>query len=198
VTGYDGNAIIVAGTKEGANSDVVQIEDNSSGNSVDISVRYPQHCRNCDASVQFQVQIPRSISYQLDRIHSISGDVKVSSVTGRVDAATVSGNVTVTDVSGSVSAKSVSGDVDVDISKLDGSGDMTFATVSGSVTVKVPQGLDAQVEMSSFSGSIDTNLPIQVEKNQYTTSQKASARLGSGSRRLRMTTVSGNVSLKEL
>src|SRR6516225_7621451 len=72
VTGYDGTAITVTGTKQGPDKDVVQIEDRSTGNSVDVAVRYPHRCNNCNASVQFQIQVPRSISFTYDGIHSIS------------------------------------------------------------------------------------------------------------------------------
>jgi hypothetical protein len=198
VTGYDGKAVVVTGTKQGPNIDMVEIVDHSGGNSVDVSVSYPQNCRNCNASVDFQVQVPRSIKYNFGGIRSISGEVNVTGVSGRLDASTVSGGVSVTDVVGSVSAKSVSGEVQVELAGLDGADDMSFSTVSGGVTVKLPAGLDAQVEMATFSGSIDTNFPIQIEKEQFTSSQKASGQLGSGSRRLRMSTVSGNLSLRQL
>jgi len=198
VTGYDGTAITVTGTKQGPDKDTVTIEDRSTGNNVDIGVRYPHHCNDCNASVQFQIQVPRSISYNFSGIHSISGDVNVTGITGRLEAATVSGTVHVTDVAGSVSAKSVSGDVDVQISRLEGTDDMTFSTVSGSVTARMPAALDGQVEMSSFSGSIDTSFPIEIKEDRFTSGHRASGQIGSGSRRLRMSTMSGNLTLRQL
>jgi len=198
VTGYDGNAIVVTGTKQGPDKETVQIEDRSTSGTIDIGVRYPHHCNDCNASVQFQVQVPRSISYNYSGIHSISGDVNVTGITGRLNASTVSGTVHVTDVTGSVSAKSVSGDVDVEISRLEGSDDMTFSTVSGSVNARMPAGLDGHVEMSSFSGTIDTSFPIQIQEDRFTSGHRASGQIGSGSRRLRMSTMSGNLTLKQL
>src|SRR5215831_20625592 len=197
VTGYDGNAIVVTGTKQGPDRETVQIEDRSTAGTIDIGVRYPHHCNDCNASVQFQVQVPRSISYSFNGILSISGDVSVTGITGRLNASTVSGTVHVTDVTGSVSAKSVSGDVDVEISRLEGNDDMTFSTVSGNVNARMPAGLDGHVEMSSFSGSIDTSFPIQIQEAKFTSGRRASGQIGSGSRRLRMSTMSGNLSLKQ-
>jgi DUF4097 and DUF4098 domain-containing protein YvlB len=198
VTGYDGNAIVVTGTKQGPDKDIVQIEDRSSGGTIDVAVRYPHHCNDCNASVLFQVQVPRSISYNFTGIHSISGDVNVTGITGHLNASTVSGTVHVTDVAGSVSAKSVSGDVDVEISRLEGTDDMTFSTVSGSVIAKLPGSLDASVEMSSFSGTIDTSFPIEIKEDRFTSGHRASGQIGSGTRRLRMSTMSGNLSLRQL
>src|ERR1051325_11910921 len=108
VTGYDGNAILVTGTKEGRDSDKVEVEDFSTGNSIDVRVKYPKHC-NCDASINFKVQVPRSISYSFDGIASISGGVEIQGVTGDIRASSVSGEVRVKNVSGSVGAPAGSG-----------------------------------------------------------------------------------------
>src|SRR5205085_4854773 len=110
VTGYDGDAVIVKGIKEGPDSDRLDVEDRSSEGRVEIGVHYPRNC-NCQASIRFEVQVPRSVKYDFDHISSVSGEVEVSNVSGRIHASSVSGQVKVHDVSGSVTAKSVSGDV---------------------------------------------------------------------------------------
>ncbi|HXG91247.1 MAG TPA: DUF4097 family beta strand repeat-containing protein [Blastocatellia bacterium] len=194
VTGYDGSAIIVKGTKEGRDRDRVEIEDRSSGNRVEVVARYPREC-NCNASVKFEVQVPRSINYDFERVSSVSGNVEVSGVTGRVHALSVSGDVKVKDVSGTASGTSVSGDVNVEINRLEGAGDMKFSAVSGDVSVKMPSELDAEVDMSSFSGSIKTDFPIEVRSEEHGPRRWARGRLGDGSRRLKMSTISGSLSL---
>lgn len=194
VTAYDGDAIIVRGIKKGRDSDRVEIEDKSSNDRVDIGVRYPKQC-NCDASVRFEVRVPRSINYNFDGFSSVSGNVEVSGVTGRLRASAVSGDVRVKNVSGSANVSSVSGDVDVEVDRLDGSDDMKFASVSGDVTVKLPSSLDAEVDISSLSGSIKTDFPIEVQSERHGPRTYAHGRLGSGSRRVNMTTVSGDLSL---
>jgi hypothetical protein len=121
VTGYDGDAVVVTAIKEGPDRDKVEIEDKSTGDRVDVSVRYPERC-NCHVDVRFEVKVPRSISYDFRHISSVSGDVEVSSVTGKLHASSVSGTVRVKDVTGSVSATAVSGNVEVDIDRLEGTG----------------------------------------------------------------------------
>ncbi len=194
VTGYDGDAIIVRGIKKGRDSDRIEIEDKSSAGRVDVGVRYPKEC-NCDASVRFEVRVPRSVSYNFDGFSSVSGDVDVSGVTGRLRASAVSGDVRVKNVSGSASVNSVSGDVEVEVDRLDGSDDMKFASVSGDVVVKMPSNLDADVDISSMSGSIKTDFPIEVREERHGTRTYARGRLGSGSRRINMSSVSGDLSL---
>jgi hypothetical protein len=195
VTGYDGDSIIVKGTKKGRDRDKVEVEDRSTDGRVDLAVHYPKHCE-CDASIQFEVQVPRSVSYVFDGISSVSGDVEISGVTGRVHASAVSGDVRVKNVSGSVSASAVSGDVEVAVDRLEGGDDMKFSSVSGDVSVHLPSSLDADVDMSSFSGSIKTDFPIEVRTEKYGSRSSARGKLGEGSARLKMSSVSGDLSLR--
>jgi hypothetical protein len=197
VTGYDGNAILVSATKEGRDSDKIDVEDLSSGNRIDVRVRYPKHC-NCNASINFKVQVPRSISYDFESISSVSGSVEMQGVTGSIHANSVSGEVRVKDVSGSVNANSVSGSVEVEIQKLSGNDDMKFNSVSGSVNVRLPGNIDADVDMSTMSGSLKTDFPLEVQKEKYGPRNSARGRLGDGSRRLRMSSVSGSLTLSRM
>lgn len=195
VAGYDGDSVVVKGTKKGRDRDQIEIEDRSGTANVDVGVRYPKHC-NCDASVLFEVQVPRSVNYEFDQISSVSGDVKVTGVTGKLHASAVSGDVHITDVAGSVSASAVSGDVHVEINRLDGSDDMKFSSVSGDVSVMLPDSLGADVDMSSFSGSIKTDFAIEVRSERYGSRNTARGKLGDGSRRLKMSSISGDLSLR--
>jgi DUF4097 and DUF4098 domain-containing protein YvlB len=195
VTGYDGDSIMVSATKQGRDRDQVEIEDRSGAGNVDVGVRYPKRC-NCDASIRFDVQVPRSVKFDFDQISSVSGDVHVSGVTGKLNASAVSGDVDIKDVSGTVSASAVSGDVQVEINRLDGADDMKFNTVSGDVMVMLPSSLDADVDMSSFSGSIKTDFGIEVRSERYGSRNSARAKLGDGSRRLKMSSISGDISLR--
>src|ERR1051326_8509423 len=165
VIGYDGGTIVVTGVKEGRDRDKVEVDDRSSAGSVDVRVHYQEQC-NCDASINFQVQVPRGMKYQFGNISSASGDITVSGVMGDVHARSASGDVTVTDVTGAVnastasgdvkvknimgsaSAKSASGDVEAEITRLDGGGNMEFSSTSGNVKVKMPGDLGAKINMS--------------------------------------------------
>lgn len=195
VTGYDGDAVVVKGYKEGRDRDRVDFDDRSTQGRVDVSVRYPRQC-DCDASIRFEVQVPRSTSFDFEKLSSVSGSVDVSGIRGRISASSVSGEVRVRDVSGSVNAKSVSGNVEVAISRLDGSDDMKFASVSGSVNVSMPAEIDADVDLSSLSGGISTDFPLQITKEQYGPRTFARGKLGNGTRRLQMSSVSGSLSLR--
>jgi len=212
VTGYAGDAIVVVGHKEGRDRELVQIQDRSTASKVDVTVNYPDNC-NCDATVHFEVQVPRSIRYQFDSFASVSGDVQVANVagdlrarsvsgtvtvkdaSGKVDASSTSGNVVVEEAAGTVSAKSTSGEVRVGITRLEGTDRMDFTSVSGSVSVRLPSNLDADVEMSVMSGDLKTDFALQIEDRGTGPGRRAHGQVGNGSRKLRLSSVSGDVSL---
>lgn len=212
ISGYDGDVVVINGYKEGRDRDKVEVEDNSAGNRVAVGVRYPSPC-NCDASIRFEVRVPRNMNFDLDKVSTASGNIKVTgvrgdvsvatasgdvlveNVNGRINASTASGEMSVKDVIGEVSAQSASGNVAVEISKLEGTGDMKFSSASGNVSVKLPANADGDVSMSSASGDIKTDFPIEVKEQQYGPGSRAQGRLGSGARSIRLSTASGDVSL---
>jgi hypothetical protein len=215
LTGYDGGSVEVAAFKEGRDRDLVEVEDLSDANHVELRAKYPRNC-NCDASIRFEVRVPRGANVSLDKISTASGNIKAEGVSGRMRLNTASGNVTlqgvsgeihansasgrvsVREASGTVSANTASGDVDVELTRLEGAGDLRFSSASGNVRVRLPSNVDADVEMSTASGSIDTNFPIEVKDDRYGSGKRASGRLGNGSRLLRISTASGDLSLKSI
>jgi DUF4097 and DUF4098 domain-containing protein YvlB len=124
--------------------------------------------------------------------------VRVSGFDGEAHVSSASGDVHVGEVRGTVSARAASGDVEVEITRLEGAGNMEFSTASGDVRVSLPGNLDADVDMSTVSGSLETDFPIQVEQKRHGSGRRASGRLGSGSRTLRISAASGDVTLKRM
>lgn len=213
VSGYEGASVIVTAYKEGRDRDLVAVEDRSDGSSIDLRVRYPENC-NCNASVRFVLRVPGSSAYRFDPLKTASGDIAItgvageieaksasgdltlSRVAGRVSAASASGDVSVTESSGIVNARSASGDVKVEIARLEGEGSMTFSSASGDVSVEIPRGIDAEVEISTASGRLETDFPLTVDDRETGRRKKAVGRLGSGRYPLKITSASGDVILR--
>jgi DUF4097 and DUF4098 domain-containing protein YvlB len=72
---------------------------------------------------------------------------------------------------------------------------MRFTSISGNVSVKAPDNLDALIEMSTLSGTLSTDFPLEVQERRYGPGRSARGRLGTGAISIRITTVSGRVSL---
>jgi DUF4097 and DUF4098 domain-containing protein YvlB len=75
---------------------------------------------------------------------------------------------------------------------------MKFSSVSGNVAVRAPASLDADIEMSSVSGSLKTDFPIEIQERRYGPGRSARGRLGGGASNLRITSVSGRISLTRI
>jgi DUF4097 and DUF4098 domain-containing protein YvlB len=197
ISGYKGDTIVVDGYKSGRDKENVTVEDASGPNRIELRVRYPEHGHS-NASISFELKVPQSVEYYFERVGSISGNVSVVGVKGRVIAKSVSGNVEVKGISGIVSAESISGNVDVEILSLGGSGGMKFSSVSGNVSVRAPANLNAEIEMSTLSGSLKSDFPIEIQEQRYGPGRSAHGHLGNGAYSLRIRSVSGRVSLSRL
>lgn len=213
--GYDGAAVVVEGRREGRDREQVEVEDTSTPGRVSLRAKYPRNC-NCDASIRFEVRVPRSANISFDkistasgnltaegfagrvRLQTASGDVSVRGVGGEIHASSASGTVRVSEASGTVNASTASGDVEVELTRLEGDGDMRFSSASGDVRVRVPASIGAHVKMSTASGSVETNFPLEVKTNEHGPGSRAEGQLGSGTRSLKLSSASGNVSLKSI
>jgi len=215
VKGYEGGVVLVTAYKEGRDRDQVDVEDTSSGDRIELRSRYAPNC-NCNASINFTVQVPRSVKYNFDKISTASGDIEVNNVRGQLSVHSASGDVTLADVngaikvstasgdvrvkgaSGTVNASAASGDVEVELASIEGSDNMEFTSASGDINVKAPASLDATVEMSCVSGNLKTDFPLEIKEPEHGSRRSAYGRLGSGSRSLRIRSASGDVSLTRM
>jgi len=146
-----------------------------------------------DASMDLQVTIPANLTVAAS---SVSGDVDITGAQGSVSGHSVSGDVRMMHLrASSVDANSVSGDIDVQIDELSGRGDLSFRTVSGDVDITVPKQFDADISMSTVSGTMDSDYAMTLT-NGRTSRRNIQARIGAGGRRLELNTVSGDVKIR--
>ncbi|MFC5752040.1 DUF4097 family beta strand repeat-containing protein [Actinomadura rugatobispora] len=145
-------------------------------------------------------------------IRSGAGDVTLDGVTGAIDANTVSGAIEAQGLDGRVSFTSVSGDLalaggdidtlaartvsgriaaDVDLA---GGGRIEVNTVSGEVALRIPESAGAQVALHSAAGRIETSFP-ELGREERAVTRSVTGKLGDGSGRLSVNTVSGGVAL---
>jgi hypothetical protein len=196
VAGYTGNKVEIKAYKKGPDRDSIQISDRSFGNRIELIAQYPPFY-NGASSVDFDIRVPNSVEYNFDRLSSFGGDVEISDVSGRLRAGSIRGSVDVKDVRGMVSASSVSGHVSVEIKNLQAPSKqiMNIYSVSGNIDVSAPANMDAVIDMSTVSGTLKTDFPIDIQEQRYGSGRWARGKLGSGKQILRITSVSGRVSL---
>lgn len=97
----------------------------------------------------------RSVGGSL-RLKTVSGDVRVEHVGGSATVQTVSGDANVGDVGSSVTAKSVSGEQRFTVRE----GEVSLTSVSGDVVVAIRPGSRVDVDASSVSGDLRSELEL--------------------------------------
>lgn len=144
-----------------------------------------------DVRVDFEVRVPTGVDFHGA---TVAGDVMAEGLRSDVTGRTVSGNVHLV-TSESAWGATVSGDLDLEMGRLDPDR-MRFKTVSGDITLRIPEGLDLDVEFESLSGDFRSDLDgrFQREDGRWV-GNEVRGFIGSGGPRLSLQTVSGNARL---
>jgi hypothetical protein len=144
-----------------------------------------------DTRVDFVVKVPRGVRVH---VNSVNGTLSVDGATSEVRAGTVNGNVEAYSSGGPVAASTVNGNVRVRMGQMSGREDLNYSTVNGNIIVEFGGDLNADLEMSTVNGSFTTNFPIQISGRLNPRHLRTT--VGEGGRRVKLTTVNGNVELR--
>jgi hypothetical protein len=129
-------------------------------------------------------------------ITSISGDVRLAAERGALDLETVSGDARVVlDQCERLQCQTVSGDLRLSVG-LEPDGECEISSHSGNVVLELPEGIDAELSITTFSGDIDTELGDPVRIRRRPGGREMHLILGEGSARVDITTFSGEVDLR--
>lgn len=143
---------------------------------------------------------------QRAEISAMAGSVDVTGAVGEAEISALSGNVRVANVTGGrVEISAVSGDVTVNGSRLRGTissvsgnviatgslgGAFTVESHSGNVELRLPANTGAEVDVTSWSGDLETDWRLSRESRH-----EWNGTIGRGGNSLSVTTFSGNVKL---
>lgn len=146
---------------------------------------------------------------------SMSGDVEFEGKGQLADAeiTSVSGDVLIRDIGGEVHATSVSGSVELSLGEIrrlraqSTSGDLStraqllagarveLETVSGEIELELEGERDGDYELSTFSGDLDNCFGPRAERRRYSPGRDLTFREGDGERDVRISTMSGSITL---
>ena len=145
-----------------------------------------------DVAVEFDIRVPKGVRVG---VWTVNGGVTVDGVTSEVRASTVNGGVDAVSTGGPVQANTVNGSVHATMGRLDGREDLEFSTVNGSIVAEFTGDIDADVDLSTVNGRFQTDWPVTITGRIDPRHLRAT--LGKGGRRIRLSTVNGNVELRK-
>jgi len=148
--------------------------------------------RNNDVAVDFEVRIPKGVHVGA---WSVNGEVSVEGATAEVEAGSVNGSVDASSSGGPVQASSVNGTVHARMGRVGTNEDLDFSSVNGNVIAEFGEDIDAQVELSTVNGRFQTDWPVTITGRVDPRHLRAT--IGKGGRRIRLSTVNGNVELRK-
>jgi hypothetical protein len=147
---------------------------------------------------------------------TVSGQIEATVTASRVSASSVSGDVVLEEVEGEIQTETVSGDVRVEGGRfsrlrassvsgelsfsgsLEGDADVTLESHSGDVDLLLDGDVDADFEITAFSGDIETDFGEKARRtSKYGPGKELEFQVGSGSARVRIEVFSGDVTVRK-
>lgn len=144
-------------------------------------------------------------------LNSVDGGVTLDGADGNIALVSVDGDVIVTRSSGVISVQNVDGDIsleeitsdNVEVNTVDGDllyvgtlrddGRYYLSTHDGDITVTVPDGTNARVSVSTFSGDLEADFPVTLTGDMD--QRNFSFTIGNGNALLEISTFDGTIQL---
>lgn len=147
---------------------------------------------NVNASVSYEISVPRSMQISAD---NVNGSVEVSDVSGQIDLDTTNGKIVVNRCSGSVDASTTNGAISVELTSVESGREMTFETTNGRISLTVPPTLAADINAATTNGSVRSDLPLTTSRFSRTSIKGT---LNGGGPEIRLRTTNGGIDIRSL
>jgi DUF4097 and DUF4098 domain-containing protein YvlB len=109
----------------------------------------------------------------------------------------VAGAISIAGIRGDAGVETQAGKIDAGLGRVDGNRSIDLRATTGAVVLWISPDSSANVEASSTVGAFASNLPGISESRENIVGVRASGTIGSGSARIRLTTTTGAVALRE-
>jgi DUF4097 and DUF4098 domain-containing protein YvlB len=205
VSSWDRNEVRVDAVKRARKPERLreaEIKVDARPDSIRIETDYPEY-RNSEgrrwdrddqpATVEYTLTVPRSAV--IEDFNLINGGLELENLSGAVKANSINGRVAARGLSGPVNLSVINGALEVSLDRLGEGQSINLSSVNGQVTLTLPSDASAHLRASTVHGSIrnDFNLPVRV--GEYV-GRDLEGRLGTGSARVRLSNVNGQINLR--
>ena len=218
VESWDGEGIMVNYRKMGMTREALEkinVRMEQKGTGLDIWTEFPPGPRISSGWVEYDIRIPSGLE-KLEA-KSVSGSIKIGRQTGislfeeidqrlettsgpiftagadDLDISSVSGSLEFTAGGKRIDAETVSGRISGIVTGDSEDQRINAESVSGSLKLDLSEEWTGDIGMKSISGSLRSNLPVVLEKQNRTSLE---GRIGQGTGRARLHTTSGSITLE--
>ena len=197
ITGWERNEVQLEAVKYADSQEdlqAIRIDIDARPDAIEIETKYPHHFFDDHHSVRVEYTLSVPNGARIDSVKLVSGDLRLEDLRGDVDASSVSGEIRAAGLTGAVHLSGVSGRIEANFDRELGR-HVSLSMVSGSIVLGLVPDANVDVSAGTVSGSIHSELPIQVDRNQFV-GQSLHGRLGNGEGQIDLHTVSGSIDLR--
>lgn len=210
VVGWDRDELEVTGDL-GRGTEGLEISGD--GDNITISVDVMDNLNDIEGS-DLRIRVPRGVRLE---IGTVSASITIADLNGDLDLESVSGNIVVRGQPGRMDLQDISGRIEVTLQGPLEEGDfqtvagtiivnadlapdarLELESVSGDIELRLPGNVSAQVELSTFSGTIENEFGTQPHKpSDLLPTKELRFTLGDGDARVAAQTVSGDIAIRK-
>jgi len=126
-------------------------------------------------------------------ISQTSGDLSLFEIWGDIEASSSSGNVNIFQKQGGLDIKTISGDIEIK-TQISPESEYSMESTSGDIGFEIPRASNGELKIETVSGDINSKIPMIL----HTASRRfLSGILGQDGSKISLTTISGDINLKE-
>lgn len=150
----------------------------------------------------YYLKVPENATLSIDLSSPFANDVEISKVKGELDVESLSSDIKLIDITGPAVIHSISGTIEGNFSTISQVNPSSISTVSGEIDLAIPEDGPANLEISTTTGEIYSNLDLEFEKEGEKNMKRIGGRtikgkLGNGGITLKFTSVSGEIYLRK-
>jgi len=196
ITATDGHEVVVDAVRRASRSrlDHIKLDVRGDGSTVYIDANRRDSSwwvtNNNVVDTDFDIKVPRQTNLT---VQVFSATVTIDGVEGRYDVGGFSSRINLVDAVGSIKAHTFSGPIEIRAKRWQDEQNVDVDTFSGNVTLRVPESASGQVIFNSFSGHLNSDIPLTLKNGSR---RSLRAELGANPRsggNLRFKTFSGSV-----
>jgi DUF4097 and DUF4098 domain-containing protein YvlB len=197
ITAADGNEVVIQAVRHGSRDrlDHIKLDIHADGSTIYVDANKRDSwwlTHNNVVETDFDIKVPRKTNID---VNVFSAPVTIEGVEGTYKIGGFSSRIRLDDIAGSVKAHTFSGPVEIHAKAWKDGQDVDVDTFSGNVTLRVPDDARGTVHFNSFSGHLNSELPLTFRNGGR---RSLRAELGSHAERggtLRFKTFSGSVKI---
>lgn len=181
--------------------DTVKIEVTANADQIQVRTKYPDDKRNTkqgknnSTSVAYTLTVPKRA--ELKKISAVNGSIIIDGITGNIEAESVNGRVEASGAQGELDLSSVNGAISAKVDPSPKTNPAKLKSVNGRISLTLPADANADVEVESLNGEIQTDFNLALKKH-WPIGRDLKGKLGSGDANIDIETVNGGVEIRQL